>query len=63
MLLESPVLTFDTDVSDVPASVVFPDSSEPEGVPASTFTNALIAAVRCLVASSTSPCFSQPQGA
>ena len=54
MLLESPVLTFDTDVSDVPASVVFPDSSESEGVPASTFTNALIAAVRCSVASSTS---------
>ena len=44
MLLESPVLTSDTDVSDVPASVVLPDSSEPEGVPASTFTNALIAA-------------------
>ena len=54
MLSASPVLTSDTDVSDVPASVVFPDSSESEGVPASTFTNALIAAVRCSVASSTS---------
>ena len=36
------------------ASVMLPDSSEPEGVPASTFTNALIAAVRCSVASSIS---------
>ena len=59
MLSASPVLTSDTDVSEVPASVVLSDSSEPEGVPASTFTNAdgydaLIAAVRCSVASSTS---------
>ena len=40
MLSASPVLTSDTDVSEVPASVVLSDSSEPEGVPASTFTNA-----------------------
>ena len=57
MLSASPVLTSDTDVSaepesDVPAPFVSSVLSEP--VPASTFTNALIAAVRCSVASSTS---------
>ena len=46
MLFASPVGTFSTDESSVLSG-----SSEPEGVSASTFTNALIAAIRCSVAS------------
>ena len=55
MLSASPVLTSDTDVSAEPASdVPAPFVSPVPSVPTSTFTNALIAAVRCSVASSTS---------
>ena len=61
ILFASPVLTSDTDVSEEPASVVLSASSDPDGVPASTFTNALIAAVRCSIASSTSALYSRSE--